>query len=93
MEMVCPGAKDNDMNFPPEWRLSRSGRKKPAADVLLGPPCHGDHRGWLAGSKWLFVTHEKVHRACGDRGRAAASRSIGGTDDRSSKHLRIHREH
>ncbi|MGO8768233.1 MAG: enoyl-CoA hydratase/isomerase family protein, partial [Mycobacterium sp.] len=21
--------KDNDMNFPPEWRLSRSGRKKP----------------------------------------------------------------
>ena len=21
--------KDNDMNYPPEWRLSRSGRKKP----------------------------------------------------------------
>jgi hypothetical protein len=21
--------KDNDMNFPPEWRLSRSGRAKP----------------------------------------------------------------
>ena len=21
--------KDNDMNFPPEWRLSRSGRSKP----------------------------------------------------------------
>jgi hypothetical protein len=21
--------KDNDLNFPPEWRLSRSGRKKP----------------------------------------------------------------
>ena len=21
--------KDNDMNFPPEWRLSRSGRNKP----------------------------------------------------------------
>jgi hypothetical protein len=21
--------KDNDMDFPPEWRLSRSGRKKP----------------------------------------------------------------
>jgi hypothetical protein len=21
--------KDNDLNFPPEWRLSRSGRNKP----------------------------------------------------------------
>ncbi len=21
--------KNNDMNYPPEWRLSRSGRKKP----------------------------------------------------------------
>jgi hypothetical protein len=21
--------KDNDLNFPPEWRLSRSGRSKP----------------------------------------------------------------
>ena len=24
--------KDNDNRFPPEWRLSRSGRRRPAAD-------------------------------------------------------------
>jgi hypothetical protein len=24
--------KDNDDQFPPEWRLSRSGRRRPAAD-------------------------------------------------------------
>jgi hypothetical protein len=24
--------KDNDSQFPPEWRLSRSGRRRPEAD-------------------------------------------------------------
>src|SRR4029077_7330783 len=68
--------KDNDLNFPPEWRLSRSGRSKPRRFevVHVGTDWYQDRRAGRIGCRRILREAARGLRRRGDQGRTSTLR-------------------